>query len=131
MQRADQAAEHRTHSLHLRCNLAVLRVRQESQFQSKKGIILKFVERTQRVEQESPEVGIRPSARSLCDIRRNRNRRALKLVTKRPRLWLPEHRGHCVRRERQFVRMLPHSQISVVLHAEILPWLPRGARPML
>ena len=43
-------------------------IAQEPEVPREKEIILKFVTGTQRMPEESPEVGIRPAARSFGDI---------------------------------------------------------------
>src|SRR6476646_4115954 len=109
-QSADQAAQHASNPLHVWRHLDVLRVRNESQLQRKKQIILKFVQGTQRVEQESAEVRIGPAAGPLGDVRGHRNRCAMKLVTKSPGFGRGQVRRYCVRGKGQLMRMLPYPE---------------------
>src|SRR4051812_34803661 len=90
---------------------------QEPEVPGKKLIILNLVEGAHRVQQESAEVTVAPPSGAFCDVRGYRNRRTEDLALQRPGTRPVQVRGCFVHRQRQFVRLLPHLEFSVVLHS--------------
>src|SRR5882672_6711655 len=111
-----EARQHPPDLLELSGQLLVHLCRQEPEISGKKEIILKFIAGTQGMPQKPAEIWIRAPAGPFCDIRRDRDCRPKHLIPYWPRVWLLKVRRNCVRRERQVVSFLPHSQISIVLH---------------
>lgn len=65
----DQTAEHPPDTFNCLREPGVVRNGQDLQILRKKQIILNFVEGSQGVPEETPEVAVRPSSRSLSDVR--------------------------------------------------------------